>query len=326
MTNRLFSLTLTLLLIGLCASLAFAKTYEGKQRDIDFSSDDLFTIFSGEDIKINDPGEMWKYLFETPVDKLLERAKSRGVSPDIIESTLYVSENAVRFDATIAMMGSVSYVMLPKAEKIRMIFQSRKQYIEMTFDEIQQIGQTTQSGGLLDNLPPEARAQLDQLPPEIREQMKARMGEKSETESKPVSVKKTGRTQTINGFRCEEYIVEGKTKQQIWVSQKYPELRKSFEAVLTKLPNFDKSKDNDDKGEIWEKIRTGWPVVIKEFEFNPRSMRRTTFDVQEIVSMEEKSLPPNVFEVPDGYQKTTMQQMMGGMMPGGRGGGEGFGK
>jgi hypothetical protein len=231
-----------------------------------------------------------------------------------MESTLYIAEDKFRLDAVAPMMGKASYLARLDEGKMYAILWDKKQYMEMSFEEIEQMQQKAAQmrQNMLNNLPPEARAQLEKLPPELRAQMESQMG--AEKEGKPIQVKKTGRVQTINGFRCEEYLVEGESREQVWATQKYPALRTSFEAMLTKLPNFDKSNRDAEKADIWQEIPEAWPVVMKTFRFNPMRRRGASLDIQEMVSMEEKPVPDDTFHRPEGFTKVTMQEMMGGMM------------
>ena len=298
----------------LMAFNAVAATYVGKQRTIEWDNDGLMKMVETE--RVNTPEDIGNYYFGMSVEKLLQAAESKGVSPKIIEGTLYIGEEGFRMDTTAPMMGKVSYLVRLDERKMYNVMWDRKQYMELSFEELEQMRQKTQHTmqNMLDNLPPEARAQLEKLPPELRAQMEGQMNPKPEQKS--VQVKKTGRVQDINGFRCEEYLVDGgETRRQIWASQKYPELRKTFEAMMTKMPSFDKSEEESDEMQLWKQIPNAWPVVTKEFEFNPRRHRSAGFTVDEITSMEQKGLPKDTFALPAEFTKVTMQDMMGGMMP-----------
>jgi hypothetical protein len=48
---------------------------------------------------------------------------------------------------------------------------------------------------------------------------------------------------------------------------------------------------------------------MKAFEFNA-FRGETSLDIQEMVSMEEKSLSSKTFDVPAGFKRTTIQDMM----------------
>ncbi len=55
---------------------------------------------------------------------------------------------------------------------------------------------------------------------------------------------------------------------------------------------------------------------MKAFEFNA-FRGEASLDIQEMVSMEEKSLSSKTFDAPAGFKRTTIQDMMQGMMPDG---------
>lgn len=320
MRRTLAFLMLTMLVGVLSVWQADAKTYVGKQRNISFSRDDVMDLIEAGNVEVEAPEDVAAYLFRIPLKKLMQQAESLGLEPEIMDSLLYIGEDQLRLDTTLDMMGGISYLILLEEQKALMLFRDRNEYVEMTFEQIKQMSAKAEqvTSNLLDSLPPEARARLDQLPPEIRQQMQGQLGASAETSVSSVSVDKTGRKGTINNFPCEEYLVEARDWQQLWISQQHPGLRRSFEALLTQLPNFSKSEEDTDETAIWKEIDKGWPVVIKTLKSDSGRAWSISLDIQEMVSMKEQSLPPDTFSMPDRARKTTLQSLMQGMMPMGK--------
>ena len=312
MKKYVYGMAFTAILIGLCLSNADAKGYMGQQRTIEFSTDDLIAIL--DDQEISSPEDMAKPLFNTSVKALLEKAQNKGVSPEITKSTIYISDKKLRFD-TDAPQGKMSQLMRLDEGKMYNIMWFKKQYMEMSIEDIRQMQAKAkdamkQMGGM--------EGILDKLPPEARAKMEERMGGKAGGEGKSAArLQKTGQKKTINGFPCEEYLIDDKSeRKQAWVSHKYPALRKAFDAMLTEFPSFDSSDKKDKKeAKIWKQIPDAWPVVMKEFEFNA-FRGRASLEIQEMVSIEEKALSPDIFRVPKDFTRATMRDMMPGMMPG----------
>jgi len=111
--------------------------------------------------------------------------------------------------------------------------------------------------------------------------------------------KKTGRTETINGFACEEYVTEQDGRKiSIWITQDagdLEELIKQMDAV---------SSQANPLGKLFsaQKIK-GFPV-------------KTTIDMgtggeisMTLISLKRDPLPESDFEIPSGYREMAMPMM-----------------
>ena len=309
MKKSLCSVALICLIIGLCVSDAKPESYVGKLRTIEFAHNDLLEIV-GQPEENPDPDAISIYLFRNSVSRLLQAAKSKEISLQITKSTLYLSDQKVRFDAE-TRGGRISQLMLLDEGKIYNIIWPRKQYVEMSIEEMKQRQAKAQEA--VENLRG-MESMLDKLPPEARAQLRAQIDRANA--GGPIRVRKTGRKQPINGFNCEEYRVESNSgKRQVWVSRRYPAFVKVFGTVLTQLPSPDPSASDSRESEIWKQIPKAWPVVMKNFEFSP-STKEVSFEIQETESMEEQSVPESTFNIPAGFTKISAPSSMQGMPPG----------
>ena len=140
--------------------------------------------------------------------------------------------------------------------------------------------------------------------------MKKAMGElgagemKNETDARPSQIRKTGQKKEINGFKCEQYVQTiGEKTSEYWVTDELS--LKDFYGDNTKF--FDTFKQMSKMGEgqnvfaIYE--IDGFPILtIEKDEYGE--------DKTEVVKVEKKPVDSSYFEVPSGYRKVSMMEMM----------------
>lgn len=128
------------------------------------------------------------------------------------------------------------------------------------------------------------------------------------------SLKKTGKTQKISGYACEEWIAddgEGRVAA-IWATSELGEIYGSV------VDFFDQMSDESGvEGGHWESALAAkklFPVRVTRMEDGELS------ETEEIISIERKTVPGSVFEAPKGYEKQSLdldfQKLFEGMMQG----------
>jgi hypothetical protein len=132
-------------------------------------------------------------------------------------------------------------------------------------------------------------------------------------EAKPARIEPVGATKEINGLRAEAFRV--RTENTItmgWVTDEHGDLRASFEKVADRfgLQGSEDEPGSDAEDLLWEK---GVPVLIKTFSLDvgDDEARARAYEVSEIVSIERKSLPADLFKVPAGYTRKTVEELYG---------------
>ena len=298
---------LTFLILNLCSSDIGAQSFIGKQRSINFSTEELMILAGDKFMEDPNPEDIARYFFAMSVNDLLQKAGIAEMEPEVEESTLYFSGKKVRID-TGSETDKSSFIMRMDERKIYQIMWEQKKYMVMSMDEIAEMQKQAQAalknlGGMED--------MLDKLPPEARAQLQASLG-KTAVKSEPPKVSVTGRTAKLNGFDCEEYMVKaGSSQSQYWVSKKYPALQKAYQIMINEMPDFEGSGEGVNEKEVWRQIPDGWPVVSKEFEFDMMSMGGSLY-IDEMLSLEEKAVAPGTFDIPENFDQITMQEMMQG--------------
>lgn len=275
-----------------------AEEYEIKQRIIEFRADAVGVLLGSDTLDPQGIKKMSEKLFALPVEQMIQRSSTQDIAPEVSNNTFYVSGKKIRVDTTEEKEKLTSMALLDEG-KVYTIFWAKKQYMELSIDRIQQMQK--QASEALKKLPAMEEA-LKNMPPEIRAQMEANLG-KTQVPTSEVKITKTGRSATINGFGCEEYLAEAQTGEtQLCVSKEFPALRKSFDLFMEAFPGFEGLTEEQNTEKILKEIPDGWPILMKELAFDPLAME-FSFDVTEILSVEKKDLPPDTFRVPTDFMK-----------------------
>lgn len=285
---------ISIILIFAVSSL-LAQGYKGKQHGISLDTDAMMQLFNDEP----DLQKMADYFFKMDYDEIVKLVKSKGLDADIDETTMHISDKKMRAD----MMQDgkkLSYIMNFETNMVYTIMWDKKEYMEMNLDQMRQMQQQAMSQ--MSEQMEKMKGMMDQLPPEAKAAMEKMYGKK---EQKPPVVKPTGKTSTINGFNCKEYIVSWEDRiAQYWITTKYSDLRNIFEEFATSMPDME-----DDDTAVWESIVEGWPVRDSDVSFDPMGMGGS-YNINEIYELQKADHDADTFNPPAGFKKKTMQDMM----------------
>jgi hypothetical protein len=134
-----------------------------------------------------------------------------------------------------------------------------------------------------------------------------------EFESDPPTVTETGRTRTINGMNATAYEVSSSDGESlIWVSNDDPELTRSFGQLVEGVSSMSMEDAADPAVMVLE---YGVPVLVQALDYD-------MYRIEEVMSVDRRSVSGDAFDPPTGLQRMTMQDMMGGAMPLGGGAAE----
>jgi hypothetical protein len=119
---------------------------------------------------------------------------------------------------------------------------------------------------------------------------------------------KTGSSQTIAGYSCDEWVAsDDDTEYRFWASPKLGGLNKS---LISSFSRMAEQSDGQTEYSIFEELGL-FPMKLVESE------NGTVVATQEVTLLERKPVSADVFEVPHGYTKTSidsdLQKMMEGM-------------
>lgn len=286
---------------GLRVLVADAQDFEVKQRLVEFPAGSISAVLGMKTINPQELKSVSEKLFAQPVEALTQKAGNIGAMPEVSDNVFYISEQKMRVDITGA-EGKMTGIMRLDERKIYNVMWASKQYTELSMDSMKQMQQ--QASEALKKMPSMEEA-LEKMPPEVRAQMQAHLGG-SAAQRQEIKVTKTGRTETVNGFECEEYRADTTTlAAQLFVTQKYPEVRQSFDVWMKEFGGFHELAGEAGMQDVFDKIPNGFPVLVKELKLDSFGME-PSYQVTEIVSVTEMQLPADAFQVPAGFSRVAL--------------------
>ena len=297
MLKQLFIVFIILFLV----SVLNAQSYLGKQHSFLLSTQEMMAVFSGE-------GNLEKasaYYFKMTYPEALIAVKAKGVNPSIDEGKIYVDGKKFRMDSQ-RDGERTTMIMDMEIKKMYSIDWKKKEYMEIDIEKMKKMREQMQSK--MANQLKGMGAYLDKLPPETRKKLEAmQMGQMPNSGGSDEQVSPTGKTKTIYGFKCKEYIVrKGNKIEQIWASTQYPELMNMFKEMKSSMGDKKSAKSA-----VLDKI-DGWPVHKTEVEMD--MMRgQGSVEYDEVYSIEKATHKPGTFSPPAGFKKTTMEDKMKGL-------------
>jgi len=283
----------TFLVTNICA-----QSYFGKQHSLQLSEPDMMDLSGGQE----DLDKLAGFFFELNYEQVLKKAKANGLSPETDEGTIYVDGKRFRMDI-VSMGQKMSSIINMETRDMFLIMHDEKQYFAMNIDEMKAMQakikkdmavQMESMKGMMDNMPPEAKAMMEKM-----------SGQKK---SAPPKVTATGKTKTVNGFSCKEYlVVKENEREHLWVTTEYSDLRNAFYELATAMPEADEQEKAQ-----WDLIKEGWPAQSSAVK-GKQDYMEASFSIHEVYSLKKATHKAGTFDPPSGYKKKTMEEMMGGM-------------
>jgi hypothetical protein len=226
---------------------------------------------------------MEKMLQQMPPDQrkmVQERMKAAmgnsNTEPKVSTQTIYIKGPNMRMDFDRAEGEKTFMIMDVKKRLVRNCFPDRKAYLEMKFDDVEQMGK-----GLSD--------------------MRKGLGAEKQVE-KIGALKKTEEKKEINGYMCELYTQQvGDQINEYWITKAFT-MKQIMGEFADHMASFGKSDLQGAQQETLMKI-DGYPILTVT-----RNKYGTNHN--EVMKIEKKGLSNDLFAIPAGYQKQSMRDMM----------------
>jgi hypothetical protein len=230
-------------------------------------------------------------------DKLLA-AKDAGAQ--MRESTVYISGSKVRMDAPLE-KGREGYAIIDTEKNATwFVVPSEQRYIEWSeadakaMDEkMAQIEKMMKER--MGSLPPEQRAQVETM----LKNMKGPEGDAAKAKVQP-----TGKTRTVNGMEATGFEVKSGDETLVgWVTQEQPDLNKTLHDVQARMEKMTPPSLRGRQSARTSLGEKGFPVMMQTLD--PDHYR-----VEEVIAVEKKAVPADMFAVPKDFAKTTGRDAM----------------
>ena len=271
MMKRFFYLTLVSLLV-VCSAASHA--FEG--------------IIVQKNTQINsgrNPGldAMKKMLEQMPAaqrkmmeDQLKAAMGNMPSEPQVSTNTTYIKGSKLRMNFE-GQEGEKTYMVMDMNKRvIRNFFPERQAYVEMSLDEVEQMGRGFSN-------------------------MKRDMGMNTDVQATG-ELKKTGEKKQIHGYKCEQYTQQvGNYTNEYWLTKEVT-MKQIMGGFLDYMKTVGKMGGQNAQHEALMK-KDSYPILtVTENEYGTNR--------SEVVKIEKKDVDGDLFEVPSGYKKQTMREMM----------------
>jgi hypothetical protein len=117
--------------------------------------------------------------------------------------------------------------------------------------------------------------------------------------------RKTGESAKINGVICDRYLDrDAFGVREAWVSLELGELRKVLDLLHNQMLAATGEPAGLEEEEMWQGFPDGLPILFKEL--TPGG----SLSIEEIKSLRREKVDARLFEVPAGYVKIALTDMM----------------
>jgi hypothetical protein len=239
------------------------------------------------------------------IDQVIYSSSPQESANQRVNSTNYFSRNRFK-----AVQGSSILIINYNTGRIFISDRNRKLYWSGTIDEY--------INGIRDYMA-QAKVEMEEsmkdIPPEQRRAIEEEMmRSRGSIEAGRIRIEKTSDRQTIAGYRATKYRVylDENSYQEIWVSE---DLDISKDMDMKKIEDF-QNRINRAVGSVYSKgtrveesseyqslFEKGYPLKIVHVVGQNRG-------VIEVTNVKETEIPDREFEVPEGYTRTTLQEII----------------
>jgi hypothetical protein len=277
------------LLAPACAAQAFEGTLS--LRTVSIPRDQLGKLTGAGQAKAPD-------IFSVPMDKVLALKEAPGVKVE--ESTVHIRGSRLRADTPMP-DDPAAYVTVDVDQNVtRIVLPKEKRYIEWTSADADALAAE------IHRMQEDMKARLATLPPEQRKHMEAMMkelpGMSGAKDAAPkIDLRPLGQPRAINGFQTTGYEVQWQDETtRGWVTRDLPELSKIYKTSQENMKKMLPTGATDPRSALGEQ---GLPVLVQ-------TVGPERFRVEELVAVEKKPVPENLFDVPADFKKTSARDEM----------------
>jgi hypothetical protein len=275
---------------------AGARAFEGslKLRTVAVDRNQLGKVTGGKAPDIE------QTLAITP-DKLLA---AKDTDAQVRESMVYVSGAKVRMDAPLDKNKEGFAIIDTEKNTTWFVVPSEKRYIEWSEADAKAMSDK------MVEVEKMMKERMGSLPPEQRAQVEAMLKKMKPPEGAAAAapnVKPTGKTQTVNGMSAAGYEVKTGDETMVgWITQEQPELAKMLRTVQERMDKMTPPSMRGPQTARTALSQKGFPVMVQTVD--PDHYR-----VEEVVSVDKKAVPADLFALPKDFTKTTGRDAMKGL-------------
>jgi len=213
------------------------------------------------------------------------------------ESMVYINGTKVRMDMALE-PGKQGYAIIDTNKNTTwFVVPSEKRYMEWSDADAKAMGEKlAQVEKMLKermaSLPPEQRAQVENM-------LKGIKGADGTQAPPKVVAAPNGKTQTVNGMQAAGYQVKTGDETMVgWVTQDQPELGKLLRTVQERMEDMTPPALRGQQSARTSLTEKGFPVMVQTID-------KDHYRIEEVLTVEKKTVPADMFVIPQEFAKTT---------------------
>ncbi|HSG50140.1 MAG TPA: hypothetical protein VLA43_20105 [Longimicrobiales bacterium] len=292
--NVRHALAAILLATALLPASATAQRFEGvvRQRTIEVDEQGLFDVLYDENVEEPDFDSEEAWLRYT-ADRLFAIPPERWIGGEDAmteEATLHVKGDRIRSDIS-GPEGKMTFILNGATGQVWIVNHAGRFYITYSMEEMEAATER-----MLEEMG---------IDPEEAREMDALMNQDG---SGPLTVRATGESRDLNGFRAAEYEASGVGRYaRGWCATDDAGLRRAMEGLMGGLSMMeDEDEDSPGGGDLATEVcGERVPVQVQAFT----SGYSNSYRFEEILGLEQTAVSDDLFRVPEGYAQRRLEDI-----------------
>jgi len=290
MTSRLVTPVYIIIALMILPTVVLAQEFEGiiRQRSIHVNLEFLQDMLWDEEDEpdYSDEAEYYagqaRKLFDLPMARI-ESMAATGEA-DITHSTVHVKGSRLRISGASEAEGYMVYDL--ESGTFRLVNPQERTYLEYSRADMEEQQRRTQQ-------------MMAQFGADMAE-METEMDDGSDGGRRPEAL---GRSEVINGFQTAAYEVRANGQfGRGWCAADDSRLVQSFEALAAQAASF----EDEEEGSDLEDLLCEGQLPIRVHTFDPSL---GDYGIDEIVAIDRTSVSDELFAIPAGYKRISMEEM-----------------
>lgn len=199
--------------------------------------------------------------------------------PEVQFTKMYFLDDNVRTETISGESNNESAIIKVKEKKIIVLMDKEKQYMELDFNTLKQMTDA------FSKMNPNAKNDEEKL------------------EKNKSNVKKTGKSQVILGYKCDEYVLdEENTTSTVYICQNFT----SFWKIFTDIANSFETNNNKNVNDWYFSVLGDGGFPFKEIE---RNKNGDLIFEKEVTKIDKSKPSVQLFAPPKDYKKVSLEDM-----------------
>lgn len=248
--------------------------------------------------------EGYEDLLEDIMDSKEDLADLEPSEPTIKYSKMLFLGSNVRIEETDKdPAASPIFIMKSNEKRIIILMPEEKQYMDFDFQAV-----TDLFTGFVDIFKDLAAAFDDD--DDKTEQLGNSKANKSKTNDPQSNVNKTGKSTTLHGYKCQEYVYSNEESvSTAWICENFSDFWKIFSEITALFDNINMTDSEGSSSKSWfvNAMETnGFPFKITE-----KTTGGELISEWEVINVNKSKPVSNLFEIPKDYKKVDIMEMFG---------------